>query len=496
MKKHLSPISQNLVSMIGFSIFAINLTITIFLTIVELLAEETKPYIGIITFIVLPFFMLIGLIIFFYGILRERSRLKKGISHAKKLPVIDLNNPRHRRFILLFAVALLFLVLFSAFGSFKAYEYTDSNAFCGTTCHEVMHPEYTAYKYSPHARVKCAECHIGSGAKWYIQSKISGTHQLLAVLFNDYPRPIPTPISNLRPAQETCEQCHWPKLFFSEKRIKKTYFLSDEQNTSWTLDLLLKVGGGNMESGPTSGIHWHMNIKNKIEYIATDRQRQEIPWVKSTHADGKTTIYKDTEADFDTDSLTTDSTRKMDCIDCHNRPAHLYNNPATLVNEWLALGKIDTTLPYIKSIAVETLDAGYSTKQVALDSIGIAIREYYESDYPELLQQKPEKIEKAIDELQKIYQRNYFPKMHLDWTKYPDNIGHLHSDGCFRCHDGNHVSDDGKVLSRECNTCHIILDQKSEYGEKRLSLSGVEYQHPEEGEDDWKDTNCSECHGE
>lgn len=496
MKKRLSPSSFNTISLIGFTIFVLNLAITIFLTLVELLASETKPYIGIITFIVLPFFMIIGLLLFFYGIKRERRLIKKGLPHSEKLPVIDLNNKRHRKVLVIALTGTVLLILFSAFGSFKAYEYTDSNAFCGTTCHEVMNPEYTAYKYSPHARVKCAECHIGSGAKWYIKSKISGTHQLFAVLFNTYPKPIATPISNLRPAQETCEQCHWPKLFFSEKRINKKYFLSDEKNTPWSLDLLLKVGGGNIESGPTSGIHWHMNINNKIEYYATDSRRQEIPWVKSTHKDGKSTVYKNTENDFDESTMDPESIRRMDCLDCHNRPAHSYKNPTVMVNEALSLKWIDRDLPYIKSVAVEALEAGYQTKENAMDSIGLAIRSYYESDYPEIATRDKDKIQGAITKVQEIYQRNYFPSMNVNWTKYPDNIGHLHSDGCFRCHDGNHVSDDGKTLSRKCNTCHIILDQKTGDNEMRLSLSGVDYKHPAEAPDDWKDTNCSECHGE
>jgi hypothetical protein len=71
-----------------------------------------------------------------------------------------------------------------------------------------MEPEYTAYQFSPHAKVGCVQCHIGSGADWFVRSKISGSYQLYAVAFKKYPTPIPTPIGNLRPAQETCEQCH------------------------------------------------------------------------------------------------------------------------------------------------------------------------------------------------------------------------------------------------------------------------------------------------
>ncbi len=260
--------------------------------------------------------------------------------------------------------------------------------------------------------------------------------------------------------------------------------------------MLLKIGGGNREAGSTTGIHWHMNINNKIEYYATDERRQVIPWVKSTNGAGESIVYKSTELDFDEKEIKNNTLRKMDCIDCHNRPAHLYGNPSNLVNEYMALGWIDEALPDIKSLAVETLDAGYSTKSNALDSIGIAIRDHYDSDYPEIATREKAKIDTAIVQIQKIYQRNYFPAMKVDWKKYPDNIGHLYSDGCFRCHDGNHMSDDGKVLTRDCNSCHTILDQKLEGSSLRLSLGGIDYQHPVDIDGDWKDTNCSECHGE
>ncbi len=98
-----------------------------------------------------------------------------------------------------------------------------------------MEPEHTAYQNSPHARVKCVDCHVGSGAGWYVRSKLSGAYQVYAVLANVYPRPIPTPIKNLRPARETCEQCHWPSHFSGQKEVINTYFKSDEQNTRWTI---------------------------------------------------------------------------------------------------------------------------------------------------------------------------------------------------------------------------------------------------------------------
>jgi len=449
---------------------------------------------GIIAFVILPGILLFGVFFIVLGIIREHKRQREGKPSGLHLPQIDLNNPRHRTAFTFFSVGAILLLMFSAFGSFKAYEYTDSDEFCGETCHAVMAPEYTAYQFSPHARVGCAQCHIGPGAGWFVRSKLSGAYQVYATIFDKYPRPIPTPIQNLRPAQETCEQCHWPKHFFNEKQHVNTYFLKDEQNTKWELNLLMKIGGGNVEAGPTSGIHWHMNIKNEVVYAAVDSQRQVIPWVRIKGADGKETTYRSTEHAMSDEELQQFSKRRMDCVDCHNRPTHIYHPPAPMVNYVMSLGWVDPALPSIKSVSLDALEKPYTTKQAALDSIKTIVEEYYRQNYPEIASSKSAAIERAVTELQTIYSRNYFPEMKVSWKHFTNNIGHLYYPGCFRCHDGKHVSDDGKVLSRDCNICHTILAQQFEKDKLRLSLGGVEYRHPVDIGDAWKEMNCSDCH--
>jgi hypothetical protein len=386
------------------------------------------------------------------------------------------------------------LLVLSAFGSFQAYEHTDSDKFCGQTCHQVMEAEYTAYQYSPHARVGCVKCHIGPGAGWFVRSKLSGAYQVYATIFDLYPRPIPTPIENLRPAQETCEQCHWPKHFFAEKMLTNTYFLPDEHNTKWDLDLLMKIGGGNIEAGPTSGIHWHMNISNEVTYAPMDTQRQVIPWVRVKGGDGKVVTYRSTDNRLTDERVQSMMTRRMDCIDCHNRPTHIYHPPSRSVNHVMSLGWIDPTLPNVKSISVEALEAPYATKTVGMDSIRLRIEEYYQANYPAIAAKKREAIARTVSEVQKIFSRNYFPEMRMNWKKFPDNIGHLYYRGCFRCHDGKHVSDEGKVLSRECNVCHTILAQQFEGQGVRISLGGIDYKHPVDVGEAWKEMDCSDCH--
>lgn len=495
MKQKFPPSFYNPLTLIGAAIAAISFGLILFLILLEFFTPAQKPYMGILAFVVLPGIMIIGLLLIALGIYREHKRSKAGHVRQRVFPVVDLNNPGHRKAFTIFSVGTILLLLFTAFGSFKAYEYTDSDEFCGTVCHKVMEPEFVAYQSSPHAKVGCVSCHIGSGAEWYVRSKFSGAYQVYSVLFNKYARPIETPIRNLRPAQQTCEKCHWPSHFFSEKKVVNNYFLSDENNNRWSLILLMKVGGGNAEAGNTSGIHWHMNISNDITYMTTDRERMNIPWVKVRNkATGKETVYKSKDAVITNDMFNEENVRTMDCMDCHNRPSHQYNPPFRSVDRMMAQNLIDTTIPYMKSIAVSALEGSYSNQKTALDSIKIVMWDFYKSNYPELASSRKNEISNSIGYVQKIYARNYFPQMNVSWRYFPEQIGHMYSPGCFRCHDGKHVSDQGKVISRDCNICHTLLAQEFVSKPVQVDLKGVNYIHPVDIGNAWKNTICSDCH--
>lgn len=496
MKRRLPESVYNLMTMGGASIAVISLSLIVFLFVIDLTAESSNPYLGIFTFILFPGFLVLGLILIAWGIVRERRRIRAGHGSMGRLPVVNLNDARHRfAFSIFFFGTILFLGL-STFGSFKAYEYSDSVEFCGLVCHNVMHPEYIAYQHSPHARVPCADCHIGSGAEWFVKAKISGAYQVYSVLFEKYPRPIPTPVHDLRPAQETCEQCHWPRHFFSEKQRKFTYYVSDEDNTKWSLNLLMKIGGGNEMQGTTDGIHWHMNISNDIRYAALDSARMVIPWVKIKRLDGTEDVYRSNDVAFSEDQLNRSEIRRMDCIDCHNRPSHKYNHPAGVVNQYLTLGWIDKTLPYAKNIAIAALERPYTSTTAADDSIAIIVGNFYRDQYPTVYAERRAAIDKLIDEARKIYSRNYFPEMRVSWRHYPDQIGHMYAPGCFRCHDGKHVNERGKPISRDCNVCHTLLAQSFEDEDYEISLTGLEYRHPVNVDKAWKEMSCYDCHNE
>lgn len=494
MKQRFPLYVYNPITMIGAAIAALSFGLIIFLFILDLFSKEENTYMGILTYIIIPSILIIGLLLIAFGIIRERKREREGKIRENRLPVLDLNDPKKRAMFVTFSIGTIVLMLFSAFGSFKAYEYTETDEFCGTVCHDVMEPEYTAYLDSPHSRVGCVGCHIGSGTNWYVKSKFSGAYQVYSVLFNKFSRPIPTPVKELRPAEGTCEQCHTPSHFFNEKKVDYTYYLSDENNTRSNISMLIKIGGGKSDLGSIEGIHWHVNPDIEISYIHSDERRLEIPWVKVKSKDGKETIFRDKTSKFDEKKFNAENLRTMDCIDCHNRPSHIYHQPDKMMNEYIAKGNIDASLPFIKSIGVEVLEDNYKTKQEALETIERRLNDFYLSNYPDVHSLKNSSIKKGIDAIKKIYARNYFPHMNADWKHFPDNISHVYTPGCFRCHDGNHVSDDGKVISSDCNSCHTIIAQTDNNGVERVDLKGLKFQHPIDLDKAEQLQLCTDCH--
>ena len=476
---------KNWLSMSGLVIVIGSLFSTLLLFTLDMMAHASNPYIGILTYFVAPAFLIFGLILTIVGALRERKKLGESAGFLPKM-VVDLSRPRDRKIMGLFLTCSVLFLLISAIGSYHTYHFTESVTFCGQACHTVMKPELVTYQHGPHARVSCVECHIGRGATWFVKSKLSGTYQLYATAFNKYPTPVPTPIKNLRPAQETCEQCHWPEKFVGNLDRTYSYFLSDETNTPFTVRMLMKVGGADPSHGPVEGIHWHMNVGNKVQYVATDNERQKIPWVRSVDAQGVVTEYR--KKNF-TNVIDEASVRTMDCMDCHNRPAHRYKTPNAAVNLAMSLGRIDTSLPFIKSNAVYALTLTYTNETQAVQRIATCLAQSYP---PEKFPAMQESVKKAISSVQQIYQENFFPEMKASWQAYPDNIGHKDWSGCFRCHDGEHSTADGtkSIKANDCNSCHTILAQGSGAELEQLTPAGQKFKHP----GDEVDGACNDCH--
>jgi nitrate/TMAO reductase-like tetraheme cytochrome c subunit len=480
---------ENWISLLGFIVAACAFFAFITLIAIDFTTGFTTPYLGILTYLVAPAFLTIGLVLAAVGVVVERRRRRRlAPGEVPRHPRIDLNIPRHRNALIMVTVITFIFLVSTGLGTYQAYHFTESVSFCGQTCHEVMQPEYTAYQTSPHARVTCVQCHIGPGAGWFVRSKLSGLYQVYATLTNRYPQPIPTPIENLRPAQETCEQCHWPSKFFGNAERVNYHFLSDSANSPWTIRLLMRIGGGDPEHGPAGGIHWHMNIRNKVEYIHTDTSRQVIPWVRVTEPGGQVTVYRSEEDSLTPAQVDSAEMRVMDCMDCHNRPAHSYQAPARAVNLALGTGRLSPELPFIKQSAVALLTAEYEGTPQALAAIDSGLTAQYAGQLP------PEQVRQAVAEVQRLYRTNFFPEMKVSWSAYPNNVGHVVFPGCYRCHDGKHKSPDGRAITHSCSACHTIVSQGSAAQTDAIAPAGLEFRHPVDIGEMWREVNCSVCH--
>ena len=462
-----------------------------FLFGIDFINPYSNVYLGLFTYTVLPPFLISGIVLIVAGALRKRNRVRKGLAEAQPKPFFfDPSVPQHRNAMLVFLVGGTILVAMTAIGSYKAFHYTESVRFCGVTCHKVMSPQYTRHQQSPHARVKCVECHIGAGVDWYVRSKLSGVRQIFKTVQNTYPRPIPTPVHNLRPARETCEHCHWPEKFYSSFEMRRQYFLTEGDNPSWLIRMLMQVGS---EDKKNTGIHAHMYMDNDIYYAPDDERRQKISWVKSVDKQGKETVYTAPDSSYREKDPPAELVRKMDCVDCHNRPTHRFPAPYKLINEAMAAARIDPSLPSIKEKALELLSAQYPSREQALETISQKLTAFYQEQFGDQYPENQTRVEQAVGEIGRLYKDYFFPEMHARWDAYPDNIGHLVSPGCFRCHDGQHTSAAGKAISRDCAVCHTIIEQGPP-GALEKNTDGLPFRHPVDIGDMWQEMNCYECH--
>ncbi len=494
--KQLFPvIFYNPLTLIGALMTIISIAIDLLLLFVVIFLVEVNPYLGILSYIVLPSFMLLGIILIFIGAIVENRRILTAKVKDKRLPVIDLNNPKHQIALLLFTTGTIIVLIITLFGMYQTFEYTDTTEFCGTICHEVMEPEYVTYSNSPHAKVPCVKCHISDDSKWYIRSKLSGVKQVVSVLFNQYPRPIPTPLGDLRPTQNSCEKCHWPKFFHNDQKVVKKFHSNDKNNSEYSLSYLLKISGGGNNFREKHGIHYAMIEANDIYYLTLDKNRTIIPWIKVvSKTDGTERVFRDTTIKFDEALIHSNKVRKFDCIDCHNRPSHIYIDPYTLINQRISSGEIKRNLPYIKKVAIQALESYTYSHETSKQDISAFLTRYYKNNYPEVSVKRRKDIDRAVNAINDIYLHYYFPKMNANWKKYDNHLGHIYSPGCFRCHDNKHVSNDSKVITNDCNVCHKIIYQKIPNQEPEHSVYGLKFKHP--GGFDVTDGTklCFDCH--
>ncbi len=457
--------ANNPTTLVGIVLTTVSAISIIIFIIGEMAGGFRNPYTNIFAYMVLPAVFVVGLLIIPVGMLRRRKRLVlEGVPLKERVryPRLDFNDPQLRR------VASIILLLTGVNGvifgasSYLAVEHMETVQFCGQTCH-LMQPEYTAYQQSPHSRVACVQCHIGPGASWFVRSKLDGIRQVWKTALNTYHRPIETPIHNLRPARETCEQCHWPAKHHGDKIKVFARFATDEANTPSYTAMIIKTGGGRLDLGQHGGIHWwHIYSDNKIRYVSKNDKREDMIWVELTTPDGEERVYTRDGDELPPPDEIQRRARVMDCIDCHDRPTHLFKEPSQALDEELEARPELVALPFYKKQALEAVQGDYPTHEAGMEAVKEAVLRFYRTTYPQIWTEHQSAVETGAEVASDVYGKNVFPEMKTNWETHPQDIGHERSPGCWRCHDDEHSTADGKhTIAMDCDLCHVFLVEDS-----------------------------------
>lgn len=455
-------VSVNWVGRLGVILTTSTFLTFLLLELARLAGIFTNQYMGLLTYLFLPALFVVGLVLIPIGwmMLKKQSGQTTRQLLEKRFYPDDVEATQHGSnvFVTILVLTLVNL-LFLGLASMRTLKFMDTAEFCGTACHEVMNPEWVVYQDSPHARVKCVECHVGEGVDALIDSKLNGARQMFLATFDIYNQPIPTPVHTLRPARETCEKCHWPDKFYGNRLKTIVHYQKDEASTPVYTSLGLKVDVG--KPNEKAGIHWHIAEENEVRYASVHDEREQMIWVEARQPDGS---YKR----FENQRVTQDDpeskhVRVLDCVDCHNRATHIYERPDVAIDEHIRLGEIDRTLPFVKRESLDALTSNYPSQEAGLEGIRNHMEGFYQRQFPQISTQKMAEIDQAIAALQAIYQRNIHHHMKITWGTYPSFIGHQgDTDGCFRCHNTDLVASDGTTISHGCTQCHSILANESD----------------------------------
>jgi nitrate/TMAO reductase-like tetraheme cytochrome c subunit len=441
---------RNPVSLIGIAVTTAMAMLFIVFLLLEVFGYLTNPYIGLLIFVAIPALFILGLLSIPAGAWWW-ARRRRNAPDLSQWPILDLRDSRQRTTLVVVLSLTIVNVVLVSLAAYGGVHYMDSSAFCGQVCHTTMEPQYRAYQVGPHARVACAQCHVGPGAGAFVEAKLAGARQLAHVLTGSVPKPVPSPQDLLRPARDTCEQCHWPEKFHGDKiRVVREYS-NDEKNTETATTLELHVGGGSSALGVGEGVHWHMNLDNQIEFVATDARNEVIPYVRVSEQGGRVTEYVSDAAT--PEQIAAGTRRRMDCMDCHNRPAHTFQfTPERAVDTAIAQRRIPRELPFVRREAVAAVSAPYPDRSAALAEIERRLRDFYRTQSGA----SAPLVGRAVAATQEVWARNVFPAMNVTWGTYVNHLGHVDTPGCFRCHDDNHKSADGRVISQDCELCHRL----------------------------------------
>ena len=454
-------LASHWVSMLGVALATTAGFSWLFVLPQHLRGNVDNPYIGIVIFLIIPAILFLGLALIPVGIFLARRRVVSGLT-----AVADRRSAWRRLGVFIGLMTFVNLVIGSQ-ATYRAVAHMETDQFCVQSCH-VMKPEFTAWKHAPHSHVECVECHIAPGASGWFASKMSGTRQLLAVILNSHPRPIESAMESNRlvDSADTCERCHARSREVGSPVRIVTAFKDDEQNTRSETVLSIRTGG------PGDGIHGaHMGPGIRIRYAAADAKRQTLPWVEIR--DGKGRVQEFTAAGVKPESLAAMPKYEMQCVDCHNRPAHSFQTTDRAVDAALKAGELPATLPFLKKTAFEVLSAKYANDDTAAREIPAKVTQFYQKNYAALCTTRGAEITAAGQTLLSLYRRNVFPDLKVTWGTYPNNLGHNDSPGCFRCHDDGHAAADKKTITNDCSACHqlVAVDEASPEVLKTLGIT-------------------------
>src|SRR3990172_7704614 len=399
-------VARNPITLLGTVLALTSIGGLVFFLGIQLMQVEPSPYMGMFVYVGLPAALILGLLIIPAGMLWEARRRAAAARRGEGVPPalqLDFGNPRHLMGVTGFATATMIILGVLGATGYRAVEFMDTPTFCGTLCHTALPPQYEPYRRSAHAEVNCTSCHIGPGASWYVQAKLSGGRQVYATLTDTFPRPIPAPIENLRPARATCEGCHWrEKAYGMFLRVYRAY-LPDEKNTLHVRALAFRVGTGGSNLEEAGGVHWHTSAQ--LWYRSADKERQVMGWVGVEKPEG---LEQWVNADV-AQGTELQEQRLMDCIDCHNRAAHKIPAPDNLIDEALTAGRLDASLPYLKREALRLL--GMTGDVPDPEELAAAwlqegwfekLEQFYRDKYPEVAAAKADSVRAAVEELKRI----------------------------------------------------------------------------------------------
>ena len=344
------------------------------------------------------------------------------------------------------ALTVVNVAIVSAAG-FGAVHYMESTEFCGQACHTTMEPEFTAHQTWAHAQVTCVSCHVGPGAGSFIESKLAGTRQLYHLVTKQVPQPVPTPARSLGRTSDTCSGCHQSERLYGDRpRVIRDY-ANDEANSETVTTLQMHVGSP--AGGPSAGIHRHLGLD--IEYVATDTKRETIPYVRVAGGPGGVREFIADGASQE--QIAAGARRRMDCTDCHNRPAHtMFFTAERAVDTAIGQGRIPRALAFVRREAVAAVSEEYTDGAAALEAIAKRLDGFYAARAGTAATL----VKQAIGSTQEVWSRNVFPAMNVKWGTYPNHLGHVDTPGCFRCHDDSHKAKDGSVIRQDCELCHAM----------------------------------------